>query len=164
MRKWFMRRVLPGVDDTLAKALWPVSMLMSDDLPTLLRPMKAMSRRSSLGTCEIFSELHRNSALLICIAGVGCASKGCSCRKNRQKNSNGEICGRRFSPLGAEARGLVVRSRVFIMGRGPNIAKQPDRTVGLFVSFVVVSIGRLSRNAPACRWRDTSPWPLRNGC
>ena len=62
-----MSRVLPGVPDTLASPCRPVSMLMSDDLPTLLRPMKAMSFSASLGTCEIRSELHLNSALLICM-------------------------------------------------------------------------------------------------
>ena len=67
MRKWLIRRVLPGVPDTLANPLRPVSMLMSDDLPTLLRPMNAMSRSSSLGTCATLSELHRNSALWICM-------------------------------------------------------------------------------------------------
>ena len=67
IRKWLMSRVLPGVPDTLASPCRPVSMLMSDDLPTLLRPMKAMSFSASLGTCEIRSELHLNSALLICM-------------------------------------------------------------------------------------------------
>ena len=48
-------------------------MLMSDDLPTLLRPMKAMSFSESFGTCEMRSELHLNSALLICMAMEFCA-------------------------------------------------------------------------------------------
>gem|GEM_PF-6663530 len=43
MRKWLMSKVLPGVCDVLARPLMPVSMLMSDDLPTLLRPMNAYS-------------------------------------------------------------------------------------------------------------------------
>ena len=68
-----MSRVLPGVPETLASPCLPVSMLMSDDLPTLLRPMNAMSFRSSFGTCEIRSELHWNSALLICmVIGILC--------------------------------------------------------------------------------------------
>ena len=67
MRKWLMRRVFPGVPDTLASPVRAVSMLMSDDFPTLLRPMKAMSFRSSFGTCEMRSDEHLNSALVICI-------------------------------------------------------------------------------------------------
>lgn len=62
-----MSRVLPGVPETFASPCRPVSMLMSDDLPTLLRPMKAMSFRSSFGTCEMRSDEHLNSALVICI-------------------------------------------------------------------------------------------------
>ena len=62
-----MRRVFPGVPDTLASPVRAVSMLMSDDFPTLLRPMKAMSFRSSFGTCEMRSDEHLNSALVICI-------------------------------------------------------------------------------------------------
>ena len=65
-----MSRVLPGVPETLASPGRPVSMLMSDDLPTLLRPMKAMSRSPSFGTCEMRSELHRNSAFEIFIVRV----------------------------------------------------------------------------------------------
>ena len=65
-----MSRVFPGVPDTLASPLPSVSMLMSDDFPTLLRPMKAMSFRSSFGTCEMrsgrafefgFGDLHRSA-------------------------------------------------------------------------------------------------------
>ena len=41
-----------------------VSMFTKDDLPTLLRPINAISLKLSLGTCEIFSELHLNFALI----------------------------------------------------------------------------------------------------
>lgn len=68
-----MSRVLPGVPETFASPCRPVSMLMSDDLPTLLRPMKAMSFSESFGTCEMRSELHLNSALWICMVLEFCA-------------------------------------------------------------------------------------------
>ena len=60
-----MSRVLPGVPETLASEPCPVSRLMSDDLPTLLRPMKAKSGSASRGTCETYCELHLKSARLI---------------------------------------------------------------------------------------------------
>ena len=60
-----MSRVLPGVPDTLASEPWPVSRLMSDDLPTLLRPMKAMSGIVSRGICDNCCELHLKVARLI---------------------------------------------------------------------------------------------------
>ena len=49
MSKWLMSRVLPGVDEVMANPLRPVSMLMSDDLPTFDRPMNAYSGRSPAG-------------------------------------------------------------------------------------------------------------------
>ena len=58
---------LPGVPETLASPWRPVSMLMSDDLPTLLRPMNAMSGRVSFGTCAMRSEEHLNWAFRICM-------------------------------------------------------------------------------------------------
>lgn len=86
------------MDDTLAKPLRPVSILISDDLPTLLRPINATSRKSSFGTCEIFSELHLNSAFVTCIINLLYET---SLRrlllsiayKNRQKKPNNEIVG-----------------------------------------------------------------------
>ena len=80
-----MSRVLPGVAETFARPLTPVNMFMSDDLPTLLRPMKAMSRMASRGTCVTFSELHTNWALVICILGVE-PLWGSSRRKNTKKS------------------------------------------------------------------------------
>ena len=58
-------------------------MLMSDDLPTLLRPMKAMSFRSSFGTCEMRSDEHLNSALVICIGLWFCAKIVQSLRRTK---------------------------------------------------------------------------------
>jgi hypothetical protein len=52
IKKWLISRVFPGVADTFASEPFPVSILMSDDLPTLLRPMKAMSGNVSFGTCD----------------------------------------------------------------------------------------------------------------
>jgi hypothetical protein len=40
---------VPGVEEVLARFLIPVSMLINDDFPTLLRPMKAYSGLSGLG-------------------------------------------------------------------------------------------------------------------
>ncbi len=44
--------VFPGVPDVLAKPAWRVSILMSEDLPTLERPMKAYSGLSGLGQSD----------------------------------------------------------------------------------------------------------------
>jgi hypothetical protein len=41
--------VLPGVADVLARFFVPVIMLINDDLPTLLLPIKAYSGLSGLG-------------------------------------------------------------------------------------------------------------------
>lgn len=43
MMKWLTSNVLPGVALVLASPLWLHSMLMSDDFPTLLRPINANS-------------------------------------------------------------------------------------------------------------------------
>lgn len=42
-----MSMVLPGVDEVIARFFCPVSILMSDDLPTFDRPIKAYSWRGS---------------------------------------------------------------------------------------------------------------------
>ena len=47
-----MHMVLPGVDEVRARLRRSVRALMSDDLPTLLRPMKAYSGRLVLGHCS----------------------------------------------------------------------------------------------------------------
>jgi hypothetical protein len=44
-----MSWVLPGVDEIFASFLLLQSMLMSEDLPTLLRPINAISGRSGFG-------------------------------------------------------------------------------------------------------------------
>jgi hypothetical protein len=67
MRKWLMSCVFPGVDDVLAKPPCRVSMLISDDLPTLERPMKAYSGKLLLGHCATLALLHTNMADLIII-------------------------------------------------------------------------------------------------
>ena len=63
MMKWLMSMVLPGVDDVLARSLRPVSMLMSDDLPTLERPMNAYSWRVPAGHLPTSVLLISNLAL-----------------------------------------------------------------------------------------------------
>ena len=49
MAKWLINCVLPGVADVLARFFVPVIMLINDDLPTLLLPIKAYSGLSGLG-------------------------------------------------------------------------------------------------------------------
>ena len=49
MVKWFINCVLPGVADIFASLLLLQSMLISDDLPTLLLPMNANSGLSGSG-------------------------------------------------------------------------------------------------------------------
>lgn len=44
-----MRVVLPGVDEVIARPLRPVSMFISDDLPTFDLPIKAYSCRVEAG-------------------------------------------------------------------------------------------------------------------
>ena len=51
-----MSIVLPGVADVCASCRLPVSMLMSDDLPTLERPMKAYSCMAEAGHLSIDGE------------------------------------------------------------------------------------------------------------
>ncbi len=49
MIKWLINWVLPGVFDVLASLDWFVSILMSEDLPTFDRPIKAYSGLSGVG-------------------------------------------------------------------------------------------------------------------
>ena len=49
MINWLISRVFPGVELVFASPLWLQSILMSDDFPTLLRPMKANSGLVSAG-------------------------------------------------------------------------------------------------------------------
>jgi len=44
-----MSLVFPGVEDVFARFFFPVSMLISDDFPTLERPMNACSGRVGFG-------------------------------------------------------------------------------------------------------------------
>jgi hypothetical protein len=62
MRKWFTRRVLPGLLDVIASFLLLHNMLMSDDLPTLDLPMKANSGNFCFGFSEILVLLPENNA------------------------------------------------------------------------------------------------------
>jgi hypothetical protein len=59
--------VLPGVFEVFARLFWPVSILISDDLPTLDRPMNAYSGMSGLGQRSIFGLLTTNVADFISI-------------------------------------------------------------------------------------------------
>jgi hypothetical protein len=43
MMKWLIKSVLPGLDEVLAKFFLPVSILISDDLPTFERPINPYS-------------------------------------------------------------------------------------------------------------------------
>ena len=49
MVKWLTNCVLPGFWEVLASSFTPVSMLIKELLPTLERPIKAISARSGLG-------------------------------------------------------------------------------------------------------------------
>src|SRR3954469_351704 len=57
-----MSLVLPGVAAALARSLWPVRRLMSEDLPTLDRPMSANSGRLQFGQPRMLAALVSNSA------------------------------------------------------------------------------------------------------
>ena len=62
-----MSRVLPGVAEVMANPLWLVSILMREDFPTLLRPMKAYSGRLPSGHFRTSVLLMTNFALLMCM-------------------------------------------------------------------------------------------------
>jgi hypothetical protein len=57
-----MSCVLPGVCDVLANPFFAVSILMSDDLPTFDRPIKAYSGFTGGGSFDIWVLLQMNSA------------------------------------------------------------------------------------------------------
>ena len=122
MRKWLISRVLPGVPETLARPLRPVSILTIDDLPTLLRPMKANSGSESFGSCERRSELHTNCALLICMTsgskrGTARVFPGSirSFRRRRQQSSVRPIY------LSAKNSGRRTVSQICLNLSGPRI-------------------------------------------
>ena len=62
-RKWLISIVFPGVDDVMARPFFPVSIFISDDLPTFERPMNAYSWRCSLGQSAAFVLLIMNLAV-----------------------------------------------------------------------------------------------------
>jgi len=66
----------PGVLETMASALRPVSKLMSDDLPTFERPMTANSGYPALGQSWTFTLLLTNSADLTLVC-FGCGRTIC---------------------------------------------------------------------------------------
>lgn len=65
MLKWFMVLVLPGIFETLASSSLLVSMLISDDLPTLECPMTATSGPVSRGMRAMVGLLVTKRALRI---------------------------------------------------------------------------------------------------
>lgn len=65
--KWFISKVLPGVDDVFAKFLWRHNMFIREDFPTLLLPMKAYSFFVSLGHVDTVGELMTYSDVFISI-------------------------------------------------------------------------------------------------
>lgn len=67
--KWLMSRVLPGVDEVLARPLWLHNIFMRLDLPTLERPMNAYSALTSFGHIVTVGADMTNSELFISIFG-----------------------------------------------------------------------------------------------
>jgi hypothetical protein len=67
MRKWFTRRVLPGLLDVIASFLLLQSMFISEDLPTLDLPMNANSGNFCFGFSDILVLLPENNASVIFI-------------------------------------------------------------------------------------------------
>ncbi len=57
-----MRRVRPGVLETMARSFLRVRALINDDLPTLERPINANSGNSESGQLARSGELIRKSA------------------------------------------------------------------------------------------------------
>ena len=66
-KKWFINRVFPGACDVLASLLLFASILISDDLPTLERPINAYSGNFGSGHLLISVLLTVNSADFIII-------------------------------------------------------------------------------------------------
>ena len=62
--KKFISLVFPGVDELFAKFLLSKSALISEDLPTLLRPKIAISAPKMLGAVENFSHERTKCALI----------------------------------------------------------------------------------------------------
>ena len=76
MRKWFTSCVLPGVWEVFASLEFPVRALISEDLPTLERPMKANSGSFRAGFCSTFVLLPENMAVLIFMVTLVFRHKG----------------------------------------------------------------------------------------
>jgi hypothetical protein len=70
MIKWLMSCVFPGFPEIFARFLCPVSMLISEDLPTFDLPIKAYSGILSFGHLRIFVLLITNLAVFI-FMGIG---------------------------------------------------------------------------------------------
>src|ERR1043165_3599422 len=77
--------VLPGLELTFASFVFPVIILMSDDLPTLERPMKAYSGLSGFGQAATFTLEIRYSADRISIWAVLLP------RMQRDQNDKGQV-------------------------------------------------------------------------
>ena len=68
MRKWFTSLVFPGVPEVIASFLLLHSMFISEDFPTLERPIKANSGNLCFGFSEILVLLPANDASEIFIS------------------------------------------------------------------------------------------------
>ena len=58
IRKWLINWVLPGVCEVFASPFRCTSMLISEDLPTFERPIKAYSGNSGAGNLSVLVLLH----------------------------------------------------------------------------------------------------------
>jgi hypothetical protein len=67
IRKWLISLVFPGVAEVFARFFRFVSMLISDDLPTLLLPMKAYSGIVGAGHFSMLVLLTKKAAWEICM-------------------------------------------------------------------------------------------------
>jgi hypothetical protein len=65
-----MSCVLPGVPDVFARVLTLVSILMSEDFPTLLLPIKAYSGKVGAGHFSTLVLLNKNLASVMFMVGV----------------------------------------------------------------------------------------------
>ena len=79
MQKWFISNVLPGVCEVFASPLLRVSVFIRDDLPTLLRPMKAYSGTSVSGHLLTSALLIRYLEFFISVLFSQLFSKNVSC-------------------------------------------------------------------------------------
>ena len=68
---------LPGLLDTCARELCPVSRLIKDDLPTLERPITANSWRSALGHCSTCTSRTKCLPVLCWRVSCSCSAQTC---------------------------------------------------------------------------------------